>query len=518
MGDGVGQECSRWRVLVGVAIVGMVVAAGCSSGGGAEPTSTTAAPDDEIRVDNVARPTVEGPITTGGGKAVLAAAGFDLATVGYEESEYFVSGTASSYTSTEPLASDGRWDVSEATTAPYETRMIVRRPTDPTRFNGTVVVEWMNVSGGLDAAPDWTYTHVELIREGYAWVGVSAQAVGIYGSEGSLAASLALKTADPVRYEPLVHPGDDFSYDIFSQAGSAVRFQSDVVLGGLEPTYVLAIGESQSAFRLTSYLDAVAPVADMFDGYLVHSRGGRGAGLSADLGAPDPTLIRDDLTVPVLVFSSETDVAAVADTGLGYVSARQPDTDRFRSWEVAGTAHADAYNLGIGDPDDGSGAADLELFAAMRTPPSDLYGGLLACDSPINAGPHTYVLRSALHHLNAWVSEGVRPPSTPPIEIGSDGTIQRDERGIALGGIRTPQVDVPVATLSGLGQTGTSFCRLFGTTVPFAPDTLQADYGDHDAFVESWTRSLDSAVAGEVILEADRAHIEAAARASGVPG
>ena len=94
-------------------------------------------------------------------------------------------------------------------TAPYTTRAVVYRPTDARAFNGTVIVEWMNVSGTTDANPDWTLTHNELVRKGYVWVGVSAQAVGLN----------ATKVVDPVRYAALSHPGDSFSYDIFSQVG-----------------------------------------------------------------------------------------------------------------------------------------------------------------------------------------------------------------------------------------------------------------------------------------------------------
>ncbi len=48
-------------------------------------------------------------------------------------------------------------------------------------FNGTVVVEWLNVSGGGDGSPDWFFLHRHLMREGVAWVGVSAQKAGIDG-------------------------------------------------------------------------------------------------------------------------------------------------------------------------------------------------------------------------------------------------------------------------------------------------------------------------------------------------
>lgn len=498
------------------AIVVLVGAAGCSSGSGdAEPPATTVPVSTGPPANSpVPAPTVEGPITTGNGKAVIGANSFDLATVGYQEDEYFISGTAGSYTAEGALASDGAWTVGAGPTAPYATRVIVRRPSDPAAFSGTVFVEWMNVSGGLDASPDWTYTHVELIRSGAAWVGVSAQTVGIYGSENSLVASLALKNADPVRYEPLTHPGDQYSYDMYSQAGMAVWSSPDVVLGGLQPERVLAIGESQSAFRLTTYLNAVAPTADVYDGYLVHSRGATGAPLAEGVQMPDPTLIRTDLTVPVLVFSSETDL--VGDR-LGYARARQPDSDVFRSWEVAGTAHADAYNLGIGDVDNGDGVADAKLFAAMLAPPAEIYGGIITCTAPINAGPHTYVLRTAVADLVQWVSTGEAPPSMPQVEVAADGNIARDPLGNALGGIRTPHVDVPVAALSGVGQTGSRFCALFGTTVPLTTaQMVPAVAADHDDFVVKWTESLAAAVEAGAILPADAEVLEGVVRASTV--
>ena len=132
-----------------------------------------------------ASPMVSGPVTGGSGVILPANLnGFDLAQVGYEQSEYFLQGTASAFTPIAPLTSDGRWTVTPGTVppsdpAPYTTRAVVYRPIDPKKFNGTVIVEWLNVSGQVDADPDWTQTHNELIRDGFAWVGVSAQAVGL---------------------------------------------------------------------------------------------------------------------------------------------------------------------------------------------------------------------------------------------------------------------------------------------------------------------------------------------------
>src|SRR5262249_19053444 len=153
-------------------------------------------------------------------------------------------------------------------TSAYRTRILVRRPANAAHFNGTVVVEWLNVSGGLDASPDWTYLHTFLIREGFAWVGVSAQQLGVEGGFSPLGLDLSLKSQNPQRYGSLMHPGDSFSYDIFSQVAAAVRGAADTTLGGLRAKRVIAAGESQSAFRMVTYINAVQPLAKAYDGFL----------------------------------------------------------------------------------------------------------------------------------------------------------------------------------------------------------------------------------------------------------
>jgi len=209
------------------------------------------------------------------GPPALVLSSFDLTPLGYTTDEFFVSGTASSYTLSGAPTADGRWNVVPAETAPYATRIVVVRPTDPQKFNGTVVVEWLNVSAGADGAPDWNAAHREIIRNGYAYVGVSAQRVGVEGGHSLVAMGTPLKKADPVRYGSLSHPGDSFAYDIFSQVGSLLRApHANKVLGPLMPTCVIAVGESQSASFLTTYVNAVDPLAKLYDGFLIHSRFG----------------------------------------------------------------------------------------------------------------------------------------------------------------------------------------------------------------------------------------------------
>lgn len=428
----------------------------------------------------------------------------DPAQIAYQQSEFFVGGYATAYEPIQPLTTDGRWKVREdqdSWGAFFKTRAVVMRPTDPAKFNGTVVVEWMNVSAGLDLPNDWTMTHNEIVRSGAAWVGVSAQTVGVN----------ALKSCCASRYSSLVHPGDSYSYDIFTAAGRELR-SSPAMLGGLTPQRLLAVGESQSASRLVTYIDAVHPLVHVYDGFLVHSRGGSGAALAQSplpaVSVPAPTLIRDDLDVPVFVVQAETDVI-----GTG-ANIRQPDTAKFRQWELAGTSHADIYMANVGLTDIGDGQGAIRMFNYMRDPGPPPG----TCSSPFNTGPHHWQLQAALHHLEAWVRDGTLPPSGPLLDIASTSptVLARDAQGNALGGVRSPQVDTPVATITGVSA-GSGFCRLYGSTTPLTTTQLAALYSSKADFVAKWTTSLDAAVAGGFILPADRGELLAAAEASTVP-
>lgn len=451
------------------------------------------------------------PATGGGGVPVVPGfTAFDPAVVGYRMSEFFLSGTARAYQPASPLGTDGRFGVVESSSAPYTTRVVVMRPDRPSRFNGSVIVEWLNVSGGADAGPDWILAHNQLVREGFAWVGVSAQKVGVD----------ALRSNDPqrgdaARYAGLSQPGDSYSYDIFSQAGQAIRHDAATILGGLRPRHVIAVGESQSAARLVTYIDAVHPVAHVYDGFLVHSRAAAGAPLSqpplAAVPLPSPTPIRDDLDVPVLVFQTETDVV------FSNLGARQPDTDRYRLWEVAGTAHFDQYGLSIGRTDIGDGQGAVAVLDSMQHPTNHPNPNF-TCDTPINTGPAHFVLDAAVHRLNRWVADGVPPTGAPRLATtgASPVTFATDAQGNVLGGIRTPAVDAPVATLSGLPQGGSQFCFLFGTTVPLTADRLAALYPHHGTFVAGTVRSAVAAAGQGFLVPADAVELIVAAARSDI--
>jgi hypothetical protein len=444
------------------------------------------------------------PATGGNGvPLVFGHAAFDLATVGYNQSEFFIEGTASAHTPVNPLTNDGKWNVAQFAPTAYKTRFVVNRPTNAKKFNGTVVVEWLNVSGGADASPEWQHTHTELIRKGYAWVGVSAQRVGVLQLLCPALAPPACPAAgDPARYGTLLHPGDSYSYDIYSQVGQAVRDQALLVLGGLKPKRVIAAGESQSAGRLTTYIDAAHPLVLVYDGFLVHSRGAAGAPLTqtplANVATPTPTLIRDDIDEPTIVFAAENDA--------GSFVARQDDNARYRLWEVAGAAHFDQYGLVQAQNDTGQFQTVAEWFDTMQNPTSNPSPNF-SCQLPINTGPSTFIMRAAVRYLDRWIRFGIEPPHAPRLETVSVVPLvyQVDTLGNVLGGIRTPAVDAPVARLNGLGQPLgglNQFCFLFGITVPLTDEQLADRYGDRAHFLAEWiVKTLDAAFEGFVLPE-----------------
>ena len=459
--------------------------------------------------------TFEGPLVGGNGVFLVTATdpGAALAAAGYEQVEYTASGTATSYRarSGEPLPADGRYDLEPDGEAPFATRVVVRRPAGAGAFNGTVVVEWLNVSSGLDAGPDDTYLDAELLRGGYAWVGVSCQMIGVEGGgvavqapgAADMGAGTGLRALDPERYGDLHHPGDAYCYDIYTQVAQALRSPSGLdPLAGLAVERILAVGESQSAMTLTTYVNGVQPLAGAYDGFPVHSRGGAAAPLGTagegfEIGSVlfgEPTAIRTDGSAPVIVVITETDLLGV----LRYLPARQPDADRFRLWEVAGTAHADKFQ--VGDMEEGLGLAQ-----------------------PINRGQLAFVLRAALRHLDAWAAGGPPAPTAARLDVDVDGSaplpsFRVDDVGNATGGIRTPAVDVPLDVLTGLVPLDTSIIALLmGSTTPLDPEVLRKLYATPAEYLAAYEAAADRMIAAGFALPEDRPELLADAAPDRVP-
>ena len=441
-------------------------------------------------------PSVTGPIAGGTKGRPFGGPLLDLGRLGYREEEYFIEGTATRYRpapGTE-LGRDGRWQVEPAGTAPYKTRFVVYRPSDPAAFNGTVVVTWNNVTAGYDL---FNADSLELYEEGFVLVAATAQRVGI---EGLPPLRQGLATWDPERYGTLSIPGDDYSFDVFTQVARAVgreRPRAPVdPLGGLAVRHVIAQGASQSAGRLATYVNAIQPLARAFDGFIVTIYFGRGSALEAGdevvninerANAPrieealrGSNLLRDDLGVPIFVVNSELE--AIACYGV-----RQPDTDTFRYWEAAGTCHVSAQGQ------------------RARVPKYERdFGATMPVAEGINRVPMTPLYDAAFHHLQRWLNGGPPPPVQPRIEFeGDPPRIARDAHGIARGGIRLPQVEAPTAQNSAIPLADDIYSVLGGSCHPFPPDRLKALYGDEAAHLARFEAAARAAEGQGVLLHRD---------------
>jgi hypothetical protein len=459
----------------------------------------------------------EGPVAdvseelTGGNGPFIGAGTGVAAPDGYVDHEYVAAGTAAAYTANGALTDDGKWSLQASTTAAYRTRVIVRRPSSAAHASGTVLVEWLNVSGGVDANPDYSSLEEEIVRQGHTWVGVSAQLIGVEGGPVLVSVNIAgagdsgasdlagkgLKKIDPARYGSLQHPGDGYSFDIFTQVARALLKGGDI-LGGTKPKALLAVGESQSAFALTTYYDGVQPLTRAFDGFFVHSRGasslplvmpGASADLAGSITSATHPIFRDDLDAPVLDIQTEGDLVGLLNSSV----VRQPDSDRFRLWEVTGTAHADAHLVG---------------------PLADT----IDCGVPINDGPMHLVAKAAFRNLDVWARKGTLPIVAPRIDLGEDGgapAIERDADGIALGGVRTPPVDVPVEALSGApGPSRDVICLLLGSAKPFTAARLSELYPSRDDYQQKYQAATDRTIRSGFVLDADRDALLAFAKPS----
>lgn len=371
---------------------------------------------------------------------------------------------------------NGRWDVQPEEAAPYRTRLVVELPRVD-RFNGIVVVVWNNVSAGFDGMFAGVPTPT-MLDDGYAVVGVSAQYVGVQGDRGLVA-------TDPVRYGALLHPGDNYSFDMFTQAVRVIANRDGAgsdILGGFPVRHVVASGSSQSAGRLATLYNALHP-AGLIDAYHLPLYFGNGTVVDSTGGEavlPGPSgnwamrmlpfglhRLRDDLDAPVFVLNSESEAQV-------FTANQQRDSGRLIIWENAGASHI------------GSTAGD-NRFGLPET-------RCKGCFAPSQ--------RAVWYHLRRWLGGGMTPPSQPRIEKAPDGTLARDEAGNAVGGIRWPHVVVPLGVHRAQPPTD-GRADLMGSTTAFQPETVRSLYGTREEYKTRFAAAVDDLVENGVVLAED---------------
>src|SRR6185437_2731264 len=123
-------------------------------------------------------------------------------------------------------------------------------------------------------------------------------------------------------------------------------------------------------------------------------------------------------------------------------------------------------------------------------------------------GPQHIVVQAGFTAFVKWVVHGTPPPSPAPFRLQSThpAALALDAHGNVVGGVRTPAVDVPVSTLSGAAPSGTSpICSLFGSTVPFTPQTLASLYGTKAHYLKEYGADLDRDIKAGYLLPSERA-------------
>jgi hypothetical protein len=439
---------------------------------------------------------IRGPVTGGSRGHVFGGSVRDLAAHGYVEEEYFIEGQAKRFLVSKTRV-DGRFlSEKESESAPYKTRLVVRRPQDPAHFNGTLIVLWTNVTLGWEIIDD-----LEGFADGFALLAVSAQGVGLEGFPGT---PFGLKGWDPERYGSLHLPGDAYSFDIFAQAARALGAGGERAgvdpLDGLDVRHRVALGASQSASRLVSFIDAVQPIDPAFDGFVtvvdfgayatfddrVHDEGGKVDYTPEGFAAAGIPVARKrhDIDAKVLVVNSETEARP-------WQAVDQPDTDGHRVWFVAGAAHG-----GAGDPE-----VRAQIFQRDGLP------GLPVPHETPSLVLFPGVVEAAFHAMHRWLETDKAPQPQPRFELEADGShLSRDDDGIIRGGIRLPGVAVPCAVNVGEGPDMAGYGALSGTSTPFPPEKIRALYPTDEKYVVEVQRVVTRLLAEGVILQrtADR--------------
>jgi hypothetical protein len=454
---------------------------GCGGGNVSEPAPDSGQAGDAYPVADAV---VAGPVTGGVHGHPLWDSWYDLGEIGYVEEEFFVSGMAR-------VQPDGAQ-------APFTTRILVRRPADAAQFSGTVLLDWTNVTAQFENAVDTLEAHVFMQREGWAFVHVSAQSAGVCCTP-----QLTPKLWDPVRYGPLDHPGDDWSFDMFAQIARAIRAPTGIdPMGGLHVQRIIAAGQSQSADRLYAYVNGGYARSRAIDGFVIHGGGSKH--------------FDEPLAVPVIHLLSDREAAL------------EPPTDDpdYSLWEVAGSSHTDMYVglhqvLGEGprsqaDAPQQPAAADPQLHETVANYGEQLSPFFATCIVAGSAFPTRYAVDAALFHLDRWIRTGERPPQGARFVMDDSGVVVRDEVGNTRGGIRYPVVDVPIARYQ------STACPLGGITVPFTDLQIAALYPTHaDYFCKMKAAAIAAVVAG-FLLQPDMdelmARVEGAANRFAVEG
>ena len=434
----------------------------------------------------------------------------DLGDFGYVEEEYLVSGDASIYEYVDDDAQGSAVRVRDAA-IPYTSRLLIRRPVDAERFNGTLYLEVLNPTAGWDGDPIWQNTHEYVMRAGAIYAGLTSKPVALeflrdkWGRE-------PYPKRDSSRYSKLEMPYFGQVWDMLSEVAALLKSPGveGNPLAGFAVRRTILTGYSQSVAYQVTYANSfharerMPDGKPLIDGYFL-SAGGSAKNVNrptreAEGLPPGDRRNLIDVDVPVVRFQTETEVPRSH-----RLRQHPPDYPLVRIYEMAGGAHVDQATVDAGGK---ALARDLGLpsFAA-------------GCEKPVNPVRIGYVQSAMLEIVDHWVRGTDEPPPSRVIDWveAADGTkeIARDAAGNALGGVRLPSLEVPLGSYLP-NNTGAGFCFLIGSFVPFDDSELARRYPEHRGYLQQVVDAADRAVASRFLLDADAERVRTEAANSDV--
>ena len=428
--------------------------------------------------------------------------------IGYIEDEYFMWGTANVY----EIGEDDAPAVI-CKDAPYVNRFLVRRPAQVSRFSGNVVIEILNATSRMDIDRMWVNSWKYFTRNGDIYIGITSKSDvldSLYKIDFKRYSTLSWANPLPNRPAPPVSPFGfcpqyEFGlfWDMLTDLAKALRTPNDInPISEYGDSKLYLAGWSQSAGYVVRYVKSFAYLPEndagmpVFDGYMA-------AGGSAN---PAPVNSYQPLKLPGKDYFSSV--------GAGLMGAREPniaintesenesvkwkgDSDipgaLFRAYEFPGSSHDTVNNL-------------LEWYKDDKDPvitgTEQLYRGV--DEGKPNDYPYECLFNAAFRNLYCWVREGVPAPHADTIKIGADGKNITDIFGNAVGGVRSPFIDLPTATYSGFCTFPDGNKGVFGHALPFSTERMKAIYGSLERYRRLAEKSTDAAVALGFILASER--------------
>ncbi|MBN1831210.1 MAG: hypothetical protein JW896_03780 [Deltaproteobacteria bacterium] len=444
----------------------------------------------------------------------------DLAAFNYIEEEYFVSGNANvyDYDSEENV-------IIRTPDAPYSTRILIRRPADQSKFSGNVVVELNNPTAMHDMDLQWMFCKDFFIENGDIWVGitvkpVAVKALKVFNPERYASLSMSNPQPPDQRCEPKPGSLDDTTpetenglvWDMVSQVGALLKSDSESnPIRDYKVEYLIATGYSQTGGYLTTYINLIHPLdtaklkdgSPIYDGYMI----GDGDAFMfpinqcADAAPPgESSIIIKPRGVPII---------SVVSQGLlnMTIPARRPDSDTaedmYRRYEIPGSSHVNQKSV-----DNKPCPADIQKAGVPATPAN--CAGIN--ENGVTDFPIEFFMNSAYNNLYIWLRTGTPPPKAEPImtekaEGIGEIQIKLDEYGNALGGVRNPYVEYPLATYYGqsrpLDEESAFFCMLGGYKEPFNHDKIKGLYPTREDYLNKVNAMVDEMVEERLLTESD---------------